>query len=253
MKVVRIRSNLRENKHTHVVAVGSRRRLIQTSHPQQPTTPTPMESTHNHDNKKMKMSTPIMKVLGICGSLRQSSTNMSALKYMASQAPNHGMEFDIADLSQIPFLNTDTEDDKPESVIKLLDQMTKADAFVFASPEYNYSIAPALKNALDWGSRLPKNFGFKGKAAAILSAGGGMKGSRAQYHLRQVAVFLDLFVLNKPEVMFNAFDGTFDKETKELTSQQAQDRIVEQLVALKELATKLKGPVSEGECVEKEG
>ncbi|KAL7570992.1 hypothetical protein ACA910_002614 [Epithemia clementina (nom. ined.)] len=169
---------------------------------------------------------------------------MAALKYIAQVAPDNGIDFEIADLSQIPFFNADTENEKSPEVVKLLEQIKSADAFIFASPEYNYSISPALKNALDWGSRIPQNQGFKGKAAAIVSSGGGLRGGRAQYHLRQVAVFLDLYVLNKPEVMFTAFDGTFDKATNELTSSHAQEKIVEQLVALKDLAERLKGPVT---------
>jgi len=133
-----------------------------------------------------------MKLLGICGSLRNGSMNMSALKYMASQAQKLGMDFEIADLQDVPFFNSDKEDNKNEATLKLLEQMKVADAFVLASPEYNYSMAPALKNALDWGSRLPGNEGFKGKAASLISSGGGMRGSRSQYHARQVAVFLDL-------------------------------------------------------------
>ena len=185
-----------------------------------------------------KMMLPI-KILGICGSLRNISTNMSALKYMQCQAVELGMDFEIAELQDVPFFNADTEDDKNEATIKLLEQMKAADAFVIASPEYNYSFAPALKNALDWGSRLPDNEGFKGKAASLISAGGGFRGGRSQYHVRQVAVFLDLFVLNKPEVFLSSFDGTFDKESSELVSEHAQESLVKQLGALKELSLKL--------------
>merc|ERR1712119_60548 len=131
------------------------------------------------------------------------------------------------------------EDDKNEATLKLLEQMKAADAFVLASPEYNYSMTPALKNALDWGSRLAGNEGFKGKAASIISSGGGFRGGRSHYHVRQVAVFLDLFVLNKPEVFLSSFDGTFDKESLELVSEKAQDNLVKQLEALKELSLKL--------------
>ena len=95
------------------------------------------------------MNLPAVKVLGICGSLRASSMNMSALKYMASQAQALGMDFEIADVRDVPFFNADTEDDKNKVTIKLLEPMKAADAFVLASPEYNYSMAPALKNALD--------------------------------------------------------------------------------------------------------
>merc|ERR1712224_824327 len=130
------------------------------------------------------------------------------------------------------------------ATIKLIEQMKEADAFVFASPEYNYSYTPALKNALDWGSRIPDNKGFKGKAASIISAGGGVRGSRSQYHVRQVAVFLDLFVLNKPEVMLSSFDGTFDMETSKLVSERGQEILVKQLGALKELSLKLNPAVA---------
>jgi chromate reductase, NAD(P)H dehydrogenase (quinone) len=186
----------------------------------------------------MKHSVGVVKVLGICGSLRQNSKNMEALKFMASVAPQVGMEMQIADLTRIPFFNADTEDEKPPALETLLQQMVDADAFVLASPEYNYSYTPALKNALDWGSRLPGNIGFKQKAASIISVAGGLKGGRSQYHLRQVAVFLDLFVLNKPEVMMSGFDGTFDSEGQ-LVDKVSKDLMVQQLEALKELSLKL--------------
>ena len=149
------------------------------------------------------------------------------------------MESEIADLQEVPFFNADKESDKNAATVKLLEQFKNADAFVLASPEYNYSITPALKNALDWGSRLPGNEGFKSKAASMISCGGGFRGGRSQYHLRQVCVFLDLFVLNKPEVFLSAFDGTFDKESSELVSTDKQELLVQQLGALKDLSLKL--------------
>ncbi len=187
----------------------------------------------------------VIKVLGICGSLKSSSVNMAALRYMASQGEKVGVQFEIADLSKVPFFNPDEESNKPDSVKKLLEQIEKADAFVLSSPEYNYSYAPALKNALDWGSRMPGNIGFKGKPASIISAGGGMKGGRSQYHLRQVGVFLDLFILNRPEVMLSAFDGTFDMQTGALVSEDAKSRLVLQLEALRDMTLKLKPNVCE--------
>ena len=151
-----------------------------------------------------------MNVLGICGSLRQQSTNKGLLRYAQQHAPE-GMQIEIADLSEVPFYNSDLTG-KPVSVMRLEEQLEQADALLLACPEYNYSMAPALKNALDWASRAPDNRLLAGKPAAILGSGGGMGTSRAQYHLRQVCVFLDLHVLNKPEVFVNAFAGTFDKQ-----------------------------------------
>lgn len=187
----------------------------------------------------MTLAVPAMKVLGICGSLRKTSTNMSALQYMASEADKLGIEFEIAELLDVPMFNPDTEQEKNEATLKLIQQMKDADAFVLASPEYNYSMTAPLKNALDWGSRIPGNEGFKGKACALLSAGGGFHGGRSHYHVRQVAVFLDLYVLNKPEVFLSSFDGTFDPETSKLVSEHGQENIVKQLSALKELSLKL--------------
>jgi chromate reductase len=199
-----------------------------------------MNNHHNNHNanKKMKVTSSVVKVLGICGSLRKDSKNRQALQFMASVAPKLGMKMDIADLSELPFFNADHEDEKPPALNKLLQQMTEADAFVLASPEYNYSFTPALKNALDWGSRVKDNVGFKGKAASLISVGGGLKGGRSQYHLRQVAVFLDLFVLNKPEVMLSGFDGTFDAQGQ-LVDGASKERMTQQLEALKELSLKL--------------
>jgi chromate reductase len=102
----------------------------------------------------------------------------------------------------------------------------------------NYSFTPALKNALDWGSRVKGNEAFKGKAASLISVGGGLKGGRSQYHLRQVCIFLDLYVLNKPEILMNAFDGSFDKDGT-LQDAKWQNRLLEQLQALKDLSLKL--------------
>ena len=165
---------------------------------------------------------------------------------MQRQAASVGVEFTIADLSHVPFFNPDMEHEAPPSVQTLMKQMKEADAFVLASPEYNYSFSPALKNALDWGSRAPGNELFKGKAASLISVGGGLKGGRAQYHVRQVAVFLDLHVLNKPEVMINAFDGSFDKDGK-LVDEKWEGRLLEQLKALKEFSLKLNPKIIQNE------
>ena len=148
-----------------------------------------------------------LNILGICGSLRASSRNMGLLRCAAASLPD-GAKLTIADISDLPFYAEDRE--KPESALRLIEQARQADAFVLACPEYNYSMAPALKNALDWISR-EEDSPQAGKYAAIMGAGGGMGTSRAQYHLRQSCVYLDLRVLNKPEVFSNAFSAAFDE------------------------------------------
>ena len=170
-----------------------------------------------------------LKLLGICGSLRRQSTNAGLLRAAMAELPE-GLSMAIADLSEVPFYNADLST-KPAAVDKLLAQMATADALVLACPEYNYSIAPALKNALDWASREPNNALLAGKPAAILGAGGGMGTSRAQYHLRQVCVFLDLHPLNKPEVFANAFAGAFDADGN-LTDAKLIQQVAAQMQAL---------------------
>jgi chromate reductase len=181
---------------------------------------------------------PNLHILAICGSLRAQSRNLTLLKFAQAHAPA-GLQIEIADLSQVPFYNADITD-KPSAVEVLLLQLAKADALLFGCPEYNYSIAPALKNALDWASREPNNQLLAGKAAAIMGAGGGMGTSRAQYHLRQVGVFLDLHFVNKPEVFANAFSPSFDANGQ-LVDEKLQALILQQLTALQQLSSKLRG------------
>ena len=144
--------------------------------------------------------------VGISGSLRKASRNTGLLRCCAAHLPQN-VSLEIADISALPFYNADIE--KPAVVQRLIDQVSAADGLVLACPDYNYSLAPALKNALDWLSREPDLAPLTGKTACIVSAGGGMGTSRAQYHLRQVCVYLNLHVLNKPELFSNAFTPAF--------------------------------------------
>jgi chromate reductase, NAD(P)H dehydrogenase (quinone) len=177
-----------------------------------------------------------MNVLAICGSLRHQSTNMGLLRYAQKNAP-HGMKITIADLLEVPFYNGDMQE-KPASLKKLLEQIAAADALILGCPEYNYSLAPALKNALDWASREPNNQILAGKPVAIMGSAAGMGSSRAQYHLRQVCVYVDLHPLNKPEVFANAFSGAFDAEGN-LQDEKIKENIKAQLDALVLWANKI--------------
>ncbi len=168
----------------------------------------------------------MFKILAISGSLREKSTNKGMLRYAQEHAPSD-MQIVIADIADIPFYNQDIAQ-KPASVEKLFAHMHEARGFLFAATEYNYSIAPALKNALDWASREPDNYLLSKKPAAIMGAGGGMGSSRAQYHLRQVATCLNLYVLPQPEVFAHAFSDDFDEDGN-VVSAKIQEDIVRQL------------------------
>ncbi len=104
-------------------------------------------------------------------------------------------------ISEIPLYNDDVrEAQTPQAVLDLAEKIRSADAVLFFSPEYNYSVPGVLKNAIDWLSKVP-NQPFAGKSVSIISASPGkFGGARMQYHLRQIGVFLDMRFLNKPEV-----------------------------------------------------
>jgi chromate reductase len=177
-----------------------------------------------------------LRYLGIAGSLRQKSTNKGLLRVAQEKLPD-GVSMEFADLNDVPFYNADLQE-KPISVRRVLEQMANADALVLACTEYNYSMAPALKNILDWASREPNNGLLAGKTVAIMGSGGGMGTSRAQYHLRQVCVFLDLRPLNKPEVFVNAFSGSFDADGN-LTDDKLRGLVGDQMKALETMTRQI--------------
>ena len=120
-----------------------------------------------------------------------------------------------------------------EAVQKLGEQIRAADGLLFATPEYNYSVSGVLKNTIDWISRL-KDQPFAGKTAAICGASMGALGTaRAQYHLRQIGVFVDLRFINKPEVMIATAHERFDAEGK-LTHEPTRKFVGDLLLALRD-------------------
>ena len=173
----------------------------------------------------------MLRILGICGSLRKGSYNALLLRAYADWAPPETM-IETAHIDEIPAYNEDVRQvGFPPSVGRLRDQVQRADALLIVTPEYNYSIPGVLKNAIDWVSR-PPNQPFNEKPIAITGASPSMLGSaRAQYDLRRCFVFLNSFVLNQPEVMVAQAHERFDKAGK-LTHQGSQKLVVEHLQAL---------------------
>ena len=153
-----------------------------------------------------------INVLAICGSLRAGSYNRAALRTAIELRPP-GMTIETADISAFPLYNEDVRAQGfPPPVETLRRQIAAADALLFVTPEYNYSMPGVLKNAIDWASR-PPDQPFAGKPVAIMGAAAGMAGSaRAQYDLRRSCVFLDMHPLNKPEVLIGQAQTKFDAE-----------------------------------------
>jgi chromate reductase, NAD(P)H dehydrogenase (quinone) len=130
-----------------------------------------------------------VKILGIAGSLRRESYNRSALRAAVDLTPA-GAQLETFELDEIPVFNQDNEQDPSPAVAEFKRRIREADAILFVTPEYNYSIPGVLKNAIDWASRPYGDNAWNGKAAAIMGASVGVIGTaRAQYHLRQTFVF----------------------------------------------------------------
>jgi chromate reductase len=186
------------------------------------------------------MSDTPIRILGISGSLRKASFNAALLRANVELAPP-GVEIEIADISAFPLYNEDVRGaGLPAPVEKLRTQIARADGLLFVTPEYNYSVPGVLKNAIDWASR-PPNQPFAGKPTGIQGASFGVGGTmRAQYHLRQMAVFLDMHILNKPEVFVRGAGEKFDKEGH-LVDEETRKIVRQHLEALVAWTRRMKG------------
>ena len=164
------------------------------------------------------MSQGPITIAGLCGSLRKASFNRLALSIFAQNLPE-GAKVVPVEIGDFPLYNQEIlEAGVPAAVATARDTIHGADAVVIATPEYNYSTSGVLKNAIDWLSRTTPQ-PFAAKPIALLGASMGVLGTaRAQYHLRQIMVFLDGRPINKPEVMIGAAhtkfgaDGTLNDE-----------------------------------------
>ena len=149
-----------------------------------------------------------------------------------------GIEMEDIDISELPMMNVDLESNGtfPLVVEEFRHKIRGCDAVFFASPEYNYSLTPLLKNAIDWASRPPN--AWADKPAAIVSVEG--SGKSGQYHLRQIGVFLDIHFINKPELFLNAFEPPkkFD-DNGDLIDEETRKRLQDVLLALRAFTLRL--------------
>lgn len=157
------------------------------------------------------MNNPIV-ILGIAGSLRRDSFNRSALRAAQELTPE-GATMEVLKIDGLPGFNQDDEGNPPAKVTEMKQRIRNADAILFVTPEYNYSVPGVLKNAIDWASRPFGDSAWTGKPVAIMGASVGMLGTaRAQYHLRQIFVFLNMHPVNQPEVMIGNAAKRFDDQ-----------------------------------------
>jgi chromate reductase len=184
------------------------------------------------------MTTPLT-ILGIPGSLRKASFNRMTL-VAAQQLVPPDTSIEIFDLHGIPPFNQDHEANPPEVVVEFKRRIRAADAILFATPEYNYSISGVLKNAIDWASRPHGDNAWNNKPAAVISAAGGIFGGiRAHYPLLQTFVFLNMHSMTLPEFALAKAGDKFDAQGN-LTDEPSRKLLSELLRNLAEWTRKVK-------------
>ncbi len=180
-----------------------------------------------------------VSILGFGGSLRKGSYNKALLRAALEMVPPDA-ELKIFEIEGMPIFNQDLESNPQQIVKDFKARIRAADAILIVTPEYNYSIPGFLKNAIDNASRPYGDNAFAGKPVAIMGASIGNQGTaRAQYHLRQSCVFLDMYPLNQPEVMVPFAQDKFDQNGR-LTDTKTREKIKELLEALVAWTRRLK-------------
>ena len=179
-----------------------------------------------------------VRILAFAGSLRKGSYNKALVRAAVDLAPKNAL-IEVFDLEGIPPFNQEFENSPPQKVVDFKEKIRTADALLIATPEYNYSIPGVLKNAIDWASRPRADTPLQGKPVAIMSASiGRFGGARAQYHLRQTFVYLDMHPVNRPEVMLSSAAENVDANGR-VNSEQTRQLIMQLLQALVELVRRL--------------
>jgi len=181
-----------------------------------------------------------ISILGFAGSLRKGSYNKAILRAALELVPKDA-QLEIFDLEGIPPFNQDLENDPPERVKEFKKKIRAADAILIASPEANYTIPGVLTNAMNWASRPYGDNAFDGKPVTVMGASVGMLGAaRAQYHLRQSFVWLNMYPLGMPEVMVAFAQDKIDAKGR-VTDEKTKEKIKELLESLVAWTRKLKG------------
>jgi chromate reductase len=182
--------------------------------------------------------------VAISGSLRKNSYNTMVLRAAQKLAPEY-ISIEQLSIADVPLYNADLYlDHFPPAVDKLAEAIKTSDAVIIVTPEYNYSIPGVLKNAIDFLSRSPKK-PFEMKAVGIMGSSPGMLGSaRAQYHLRQVMVYLNAYVMNRPEVFISQVNTKFN-QTGELIDDKTAGQIHKFIESLAEFSERVSGKFSD--------
>ncbi|MGG7440210.1 NADPH-dependent FMN reductase [Chryseobacterium arthrosphaerae] len=154
------------------------------------------------------------KVIGIiAGSLRRESFSKKIARALLPMVPQD-FAFRIISIEDLPIYNQDFDDhdNVPESYIRFRDEIRSIDGIIFVTPEHNRSVPAALKNAIDVGSRPAGKNVWDGKPGAVFSnSPGNLSAFGANHHVRQSLVFLNIPVMQQPEVYLPHIDKVWDE------------------------------------------
>ena len=171
------------------------------------------------------------RVAVIVGSLRKDSFTRRVAEALRNLQPA-GLALEIVEIRDLPMYNQDTEDNPPAAWVAFRDAVRPCDAVIFATPEYNRSIPGCLKNAIDVGSRPYGKAVWSGKPCAIVSTSpGAIGGFGANQHLRQCLVFLDMPVVQQPELYVGHVDKLVEPGGK-VTNEGTRELFTKFLAAL---------------------
>jgi chromate reductase len=187
------------------------------------------------------------KIIAFSGSIRSGSLNQKLVNRAVMLFQERKQNIELISLADydLPIYNGDIEKDAfPVAATRLFKKFQEADGFVIASPEYNSSFSPLLKNAIDWVSRpqdnAPPLAAVAGKTAMIISASmGPLGGIRGLYQLRwvleNIAMHVSPSLMSLP-VAHQAFD-----DAGNIKDEKYMNMLTDSVTQMINLTAKLKG------------
>jgi len=146
--------------------------------------------------------------------LRKDSYNRKVARALSELAPS-SLALKIVEIGDLPLYNEDVEATAPASWKRFRDEISRSDAVLFVTPEYNRSMPGCLKNAIDVGSRPYGESAWSGKPTAVVSVSpGAIGGFGANHAVRQSLVFLDMPCMQMPEAYLGGAANLFEESGK---------------------------------------
>lgn len=150
------------------------------------------------------------QVAVLVGSLRRESINRKFAQAVARLAADR-LRFEFCEIGDLPLYNEDLWEQPPEPVLRMKREVEAADGVLFVTPEYNRYFSPAIKNAVDWGTRPWGQNSWEAKPAAIIGTSPGSLGTgAAQNSLKALLTVCDMVLMGQPEVYFVWKPALFD-------------------------------------------